>query len=205
MKEIIAFFIVSGGVGFLNLYIAQETDFLYFGKYNKEERVAWLSIFTVVNYLLIKDYINIINNFHSLFITIATGFEVISLSALASFALPKIINRVIDFVRKVCGQPKRTYLPPINSFFKDIKDYQLYSFDFDGKIISSGKINQGTEERQENLSVIITPNIPDEEITYFNFLQFATKRAMKGKIIISEFTDYNNKIHFVKIKKYNVD
>lgn len=205
MKEIIAFFIVSGGVGFFNLYLAQETDFLYFGKYNKEERIAWLSIFTFLNYLLITDYIRIANDNHTLFILITTGIEAVVISFLASFVLPKTINWLIDYVRHLFGKPGRSYLPPINNFFEEIENYHLFSFDFDGKFISSGKIKQGTEERQENLSILIKPSVPDEETTYVEFLNYMTKCAVKGKVVMSEFTDYNNKIHLIKVKKTKID
>lgn len=205
MKEIIAFFIVSGGVGFFNLYLAQETDFLYFGKYNKEERVAWLSIFTFINYLLITDYIRIANDNHTLFILITTGVEAVTISFLASFVLPKTINRLIDYVRHLFGKPGRSYLPPINSFFEDIENYHLFVFDFDGKFISSGKIKQGTEERQENLSMLIRPSVPDEDTTYTEFLSYMSSRAVEGRVDMLEFTDYTNKIHLIKVKNTKID
>lgn len=205
MKQIIAFFIVSGGIGFFNLYLAQETDFLYFGKYNKEERIAWVSIFTVANYLLITDYINITNESHSLLIAIATFIMGVFISVVGSFLLPKSINWVIDYVRHCLGKPYRSFLPPINSFFEDIENYHLFSFDFDGKFISSGKIKQGTEERQETLSLLITPSVPDEDINYSEFLKFMSVRAVKGKVTMSEFTDYTNKVHFIKIKDTNTN
>lgn len=201
MKEIIAFFIVSGGVGFFNLYIAQETDFLYFGKYNKEERIAWLSIFTFTNYFLVTDYMRIVNKNHGLFILITTGIEAVIISTLASFVLPKIINWLIDSVRRLFGKPGRSYLPPVNSFFEDIDNYYLYSFDFNGTMISSGKIKQSTEERQNDLTVLITPTTPGENVSYPDFLEVTTEAAQKGELIMSEFTDYSNKVHLIKIKE----
>lgn len=201
MKEIIAFFIVSGGVGFFNLYLAQETDFLYFGKYNKEERIAWLSIFTFLNYLLITDYIRISNGNHGLFVLITTSIGAVAISTSASFVLPKTINWIIDYVRHLFGKPNRSYLPPINSFFEDIENYYLYSFDFNGKLISSGKIRQSTEERQADLSVLIAPTSIDEETSYRDFLEETTKSAQKGELAMTEFTDYTNKVHMIKIKE----
>lgn len=204
MKQIIAFFIVSGGIGFFNLYLAQETDFLYFGKYNKEERIAWVSIFTVINYLLITGYIQLIKESHNLLIVIAIGIIGVFISVVLSFLLPKSINWVIDYVRHLLGKPGRSFLPPINIFFEDIEDYHLFSFDFDGKIISSGKIKQGTEERQENFSLLIKPSEVGSD-NYTEFLKFASARALEGKFVMSEFTDYTNKIHLIKLKETNID
>ncbi|WP_370928741.1 hypothetical protein AB3363_02130 [Leuconostoc mesenteroides] len=200
MKEMITFFIVSGGFGFFNLYLAQETDFLYFGKYNKEERIAWLSIFTVINYLLVTDYIKIINENHSLLSVMVIGIKDVAISFLSSFILPKIIDWIIYLIRKMFGKSRRTFLPPINSFFKDIENYYLYSFSFDGKLISAGKIKHSTEERQNDLSIVITPTSTGEKIEYFDFLETMTKLAENGEVMMIEFTDYTNKVHFVKIR-----
>lgn len=206
MKEIIAFFIVSGGVGFFNLYLAQETDFLYFGKYNKEERIAWLSIFTFINYLLITDYIRIVNGNHGLFILITTGIEAIVISLLASFVLPKTINWIIKYVRHLFGKPDRSYLPPINSFFEDIDNSSVFVFGFDGEIISSGEIWQGTEERQSGLSMLIYPtdgvkNVFNKQYKYHDFVSNMFKFQQDGKIIMTEYSDFDRKIHIVKIQK----
>lgn len=202
MKEIISFFVVSGGVGFFNLYLAQETDFLYFGKYNKEERLAWLSFFTVVNVLIVLIWIKAIEHLKNNVWFFAIGGVIsILISLSVSFLFPKIINETIDGIRKSLKKSNRTYLPPINTFFQDIENYHLFSFGFDGNFISSGKIMQGTEERQTDLSVLIKPNIPDEEITYSVFLKDMTKLAQQGELSMLEYTDYNNKIHLIKIKK----
>lgn len=202
MKEIITFFVVSGGVGFFNLYLAQETDFLYFGKYNKEERIAWLSIFTLINYFITTLYLQMIGYFHYDILVVIILFVLgIVLSFILSFVLPLLINWGIDYVRKFLKRSNSTYLPPINSFFQDIEEYDLYVFDFENKLINSGVIVQGTEERQENVSVVTFPTeIKDDIMCYRKFINKLVSHREDFSFI--EYTDYNNKYHFVKVKEY---
>jgi len=200
MKEIIAFFIVSGGVGFFNLYLAQETDFLYFGKYNKEERVAWLSVFTLINYLVVNGYlkaIKLIN--HNLYLAISFAAMAMFISFLSSFILPKVVNWSTDFIRRFLNKSDRSFLPPINYFFADIKDYDLYVYDFNDQLINSGGIVQGTEERQENISIITLPTNTDRRtLNYKKFINILVERRDEFSFV--EYTDYTNKYHFVKVK-----
>lgn len=204
MKEIISFFVVSGGVGFFNLYLAQETDFLYFGKYNKEERLAWLSIFTIINYLLVNLFITTVKDLHdNLFILSSMAAQMIAVSFVSSFIFPIFVNWVINIVRKLLNKPSRTHLPPINSFSQDIKDFRIYSFDFEGNLINSGTIIQGTEERQIDLSMLTIPTSTGEKTTYDEFIEISSDEAQKGNLIMLEFTDYTNKVHLVKIKEIN--
>lgn len=204
MKEIISFFVVSGGVGFFNLYLAQETDFLYFGKYNKEERLAWLSIFTIINYLLVNIYITTVKDLHdNLFILSSMAAQMIAVSFVSSFIFPIFVNWVINIVRKLLNKTSRTHLPPINNFFQDIKDFRIYSFDFEGNLINSGTIIQGTEERQIDLSMLTIPTSTGEKTTYDEFIEISSDEAQKGNLIMLEFTDYTNKVHLVKIKEIN--
>lgn len=204
MKEIISFFVVSGGVGFFNLYLAQETDFLYFGKYNKEERLAWLSIFTIINYLLVNIYITTVKDLHdNLFISSSMAAQMIAVSFVSSFIFPIFVNWVINIVRKLLNKPSRTHLPTINTFFQDIKDFRIYSFDFEGNLINSGTIIQGTEERQIDLSMLTIPTSTGEKTTYDEFIEISSDEAQKGNLIMLEFTDYTNKVHLVKIKEIN--
>lgn len=204
MKEIISFFVVSGGVGFFNLYLAQETDFLYFGKYNKEERLAWLSIFTIINYLLVNIYITTVKDLHdNLFILSSMAAQMIAVSFVSSFIFPIFVNWVINIVSKLLNKPSRTHLPPINTFFQDIKDFRIYSFDFEGNLINSGTIIQGTEERQIDLSMLTIPTSTGEKTTYDEFIEISSDEAQKGNLIMLEFTDYTNKVHLVKIKEIN--
>lgn len=200
MKEIIAFFIVSGGVGFFNLYLAQETDFLYFGKYNKEERIAWLSIFTLINYSLIQFVVlefNTVSSALDKFI-IYPGITVIT-SILLSLLLPWVINKLIDLVRKLLNKGGRTHLPPLNEFFQDIHNYQIYVYDFEGNLINQGKIMQGTEERQLELSILSYPVTPDKKYeSYQSFMKFLSQH--KDDLSYVEYTDYDRKYHFIKAK-----
>lgn len=204
MKEIISSFVVSGGVGFFNLYLAQETDFLYFGKYNKEERIAWLSIYTVVNIIIIAIWLNLVEKLHNHILWFAIGaFISLLVSFLITFLLPKVVNDTIAGIRKISKKSDRAYLPPINSFFQDIKDFRIYSFDFEGNLINSGKIIQGTEERQIDLSMLTIPTSIGEKTTYDEFIEISSDEAQKGNLIMLEFTDYTNKVHLVKIKEIN--
>lgn len=200
MKEIISFFVVSGGVGFFNLYLAQETDFLYFGKYNKEERLAWLSIFTIINYLLVNLFITTVKDLHdNLFILSSMAAQMIAVSFVSSFIFPIFVNWVINIVRKLLNKPSRTHLPPINTFFQDIEGYDLYAFDFNDQLINSGHIVQATEERQENLSVVLFPTNMDE--TAASYKDFINKLVeMRDELSFVEYTDYAQKCHLVKVK-----
>ena len=204
MKEIISSFVVSGGVGFFNLYLAQETDFLYFGKYNKEERIAWLSIYTVVNIIIIASWLNLVEESHNHILWFTIGaFVSLLVSFLITFLLPKVVNDTIAGIRKISKKSDRAYLPPINSFFQDIKDFRIYSFDFEGNLINSGTIIQGTEERQIDLSMLTIPTSTGEKTTYDEFIEISSDEAQKGNLIMLEFTDYTNKVHLVKIKEIN--
>lgn len=200
MKQIFAFFIISGGIGFFNLYLAQETDFLYFGKYNKEERIAWLSIFTVINYLLVSFFIAAVKDVnHNLLIIFSIGIQMVMFSFILSFLLPICITWSINAVRKLINKPNRTFLPPINSFFQDIKDYALYVYDFDGELVNSGTIIQGTEERQLELSLTLCPiKSQMNERKYFNLINKLVDE--KEKLAFEEYIDYDKKYHFVKVK-----
>lgn len=200
MKEIIAFFIVSGGVGFFNLYLAQETDFLYFGKYNKEERIAWLSIFTLINYLIVVGYTKLIHsiNFNG-YMMLSLALMAVFISFALSFLLPKSVNWCIDVVRRFFNKSDRSFLPPINTFFEDIKDYDLYVYDFNDQLINSGGIAQGTEERQETISVVTLPTNMDQRTkNYRDFINNLVERRNDFSFV--EYTDYTNKYHFVKVK-----
>ena len=204
MKEIITFFIVSGGVGFFNLYLAQETDHLYFGKYNKEERLAWLSIFTLINYSLVNFFISVSHDMqHKPLILFLLVASLIVVSLVSSFLLPIGANWGINKVRILLNKPRRAYLPPINTFFQDIEGYELYSFDFDGKLISSGTIAQGTEERQDDLSILVSPTSSGSPMSYSEFIEYTTEKARANRLEMRELTDYSNKIHLVKIKAKN--
>ncbi|WP_190319153.1 hypothetical protein, partial [Weissella cibaria] len=105
MKEIITFLIVSGGLGFFNLYIAQESDLLYFGKYNKEERLAWLSIYSVLNFLFIKLCFLIYENINSLtygkILSVLIALVIIILDVIMTFVLPIVLNKMIECVRRL--------------------------------------------------------------------------------------------------------
>lgn len=201
MKEIITFVIVSGGLGFFNLYIAQESDLLYFGKYNKEERLAWLSIYSFVNFISIKTATLILENVNK--ITYGTiliiMLLVISLNVIVTLSLPIVTNKIINQVRAFLKKGPRSYLPPINTFYQDINDYQLYVFDFNGQIINNGLIRQGTEERQREFTVLTFPTTPDKySETYISFMKRLSEN--KENLIYQEYTDYDRKYHFIKVK-----
>lgn len=200
MKEIITFLIASGGLGFFNLYIAQESDLLYFGKYNREERLAWISVFTLLNYFLFQYIVlefNTVSSGLDKFV-IYPGITVI-ISIILSLLLPWTINKLIDVVRKFLDKGERTYLPPLNEFFQDIHNYQIYVYDFEGKLINQGKIMQGTEERQVELSIISYPVTPDVEYeSYQSFMKFLSQN--KNDLSYTEYTDYDRKYHFIKAK-----
>lgn len=206
MKEIITFVIVSGGLGFFNLYIAQESDLLYFGKYNKEERLAWLSVYTIINFLLIKAGIWVFKALSTIYFGIIVSIlilvSMLILDLVGTLLLPVFINWLIKIIRILLKKGSRTYLPPTNSFFKDIDQWQLYTFDFDGNFISSGPIIQGTEERQTDLLLEIVPTPLKNKDSYHEFLTGAVEMALENIIEIAELTDYTNKIHFVKIKRH---
>lgn len=205
MKEIIAFLIVSGGLGFFNLYIAQESDLLYFGKYNKEERLAWLSIYTIINFLLIKAGIwtleTLITIHLGIVIAISSLVLILALDLAGTLLLPIFINWLIEIIRMFLKKEPRSYLPPTNSFFEDIDQWQLFTFDFDGKMINAGSILQATEERQEDFLLMMRPTLPEERENYYDFLDSSLEMAKRGMIIIRELTDYTNGIHFIKIKE----
>lgn len=205
MKEIITFLIVSGGLGFFNLYIAQESDLLYFGKYNKEERLAWLSIYSVLNFLFIKLCFLIYENINSLtygkILSVLIALVIIILDVIMTFVLPIVLNKMIECVRRLMNKESRSYLPPTNSFFEDIDQWRLYAFDFDGNLINAGSILQATEERQTNFLLMIRPTLPTDRENYQTFLSTSLELAQHGMIQICELTDYTNKIHFVKIKE----
>ncbi|MBU7556917.1 hypothetical protein AB5N10_01760 [Weissella paramesenteroides] len=205
MKEVITFLIISGGLGFFNLYIAQESDLLYFGKYNKEERLAWLSIYTIINFLLIKTGIVIfkaLSTIHfGVIVSILISVLTLIIDLIGTLLLPVFINWLIKIIRILLKKESRAYLPPTNSFFEDIDQWQLFTFDFDGKFISSGPILQGTEERQKDLLLEIIPTPLENKENYHEFLTGSVEMAGKGMLEINELTDYTNKIHFVKIKK----
>lgn len=205
MKEVITFLIISGGLGFFNLYIAQESDLLYFGKYNKEERLAWLSIYTIINFLLIKTGIVIfkaLSTIHfGVIVSILISVLTLIIDLIGTLLLPVFINWLIKIIRILLKKESRAYLPPTNSFFEDIDQWQLFTFDFDGKFISSGPILQGTEERQTDLLLEIIPTPLENKENYHEFLTGSVEMAGKGMLEINELTDYTNKIHFVKIKK----
>lgn len=200
MKEIITFLIVSGGLGFFNLYIAQESDLLYFGKYNKEERLAWLSIYSFVNFIYIKTAFLILENVNK--ITCGTILIIMLLvisNVIVTLSLPIVTNKIINQVRAFFKKGPRSYLPPINTFFQDINDYQLYVFDFNGEIINNGLIRQGTEERQRELTVITLPTTPDKDFeTYISFMKYLSEN--KKDLSYQEYTDYDRKYHFIKVK-----
>lgn len=198
MKEIIAFFIVSGGVGFFNLYLAQETDFLYFGKYNKEERIAWLSIFTVVNFIIISIWLSLVDRKGLIWFIIGAFISIILMFSI-SLLLPKIINETIDAVRKILKKPSRSILPPINSFFADINNFGLYVYDFNGKLINAGNIIQGTEERQIDLDLLLTPfKTKDYEKDYLNLIDKLVQN--RDTVSFYEYVDYDKQYHFVKVR-----
>lgn len=205
MKEIITFLIISGGLGFFNLYIAQESDLLYFGKYNKEERLAWLSIYTIINFFLIKTGIVIfkaLSTIHfgvivSILITVLT----LIIDLIVTLLLPVFINWLIEIIRMLLKKETRAYLPPTNSFFEDIDQWDLLAFDFDGKLINSGSILQGTEERQTEFLLLMRPKMPKVTVNYYDFLENYLEMAKEGSVVIRELTDYSNKIHFVKVKE----
>lgn len=205
MKEVITFLIISGGLGFFNLYIAQESDLLYFGKYNKEERLAWLSIYTIINFFLIKTGIVIfkaLSTIHfGVIVSILISVLTLIIDLIGTLLLPVFINWLIKIIRILLKKESRAYLPPTNSFFEDIDQWQLFTFDFDGKFISSGPILQGTEERQKDLLLEIIPTPLENKENYHEFLTGSVEMAGKGMLEINELTDYTNKIHFVKIKK----
>lgn len=205
MTEIITFLIVSGGLGFFNLYVAQEADLLYFGKYNKEERLAWISIYSGLNFLSIKLVILISEYFkdvrNSLILHVTSILIVLILNIIATLLLPVIINKIIDYVRTIFKKAPRSYLPPTNSFFEEIDQWSLYAFDFDGNLINAGSILQATEERQTDFLLMLRPTLPKDRENYQTFLSASLEWAQQGKIKIRELTDYTNKIHFVKIKE----
>lgn len=95
----------------------------------------------------------------------------------------------------------RAYLPPTNSFFEDIDQWDLLAFDFDGKLINSGSILQGTEERQTEFLLLMRPKMPKVTVNYYDFLESYLEMAKEGSVVIRELTDYSNKIHFVKVKE----
>lgn len=103
MKEVITFLIISGGLGFFNLYIAQESDLLYFGKYNKEERLAWLSIYTIINFLLIKTGIVIfkaLSTIHfGVIVSILISVLTLIIDLIGTLLLPVFINWLIKIIR----------------------------------------------------------------------------------------------------------
>ncbi|QPI45915.1 hypothetical protein [Weissella paramesenteroides] len=120
---------------------------------------------------------------------------------IGTLLLPVFINWLIKIIRILLKKESRAYLPPTNSFFEDIDQWQLFTFDFDGKFISSGPILQGTEERQKDLLLEIIPTPLENKENYHEFLTGSVEMAGKGMLEINELTDYTNKIHFVKIKK----
>lgn len=203
MKEIITFLIVSGGLGFFNLYIAQESDLLYFGKYNKEERLAWLSIYSGLNFMSIKLAILISNISNSLaygkMLSLVFIVAILTLNIIVTLVLPIVINKMIELVRRLMNKGPRSYLPPTNVFFEEIEQWSLYAFDFDGNMINAGSILHATEERQEDFTLIIRPTLPESE-NYSDFLSAASEGAQQGLIKMRELTDYTNKVHFIKIK-----
>lgn len=205
MKEIITFLIISGGLGFFNLYIAQESDLLYFGKYNKEERLAWLSIYTIINFLLIKTGIVIfkaLSTIHfGVIVSILISVLTLIIDLIGTLLLPVFINWLIEIIRILLKKEARAYLPPTNSFFEDIDQWELLAFDFDGKLINSGSILQGTEERQTEFLLLMRPKMPKVIVNYYDFLENYLEMAKEGSVVIRELTDYSNKIHFVKVKE----
>lgn len=205
MKEIITFLIISGGLGFFNLYIAQESDLLYFGKYNKEERLAWLSIYTIINFLLIKTGIaifKVLSTVHfGVIVSILILVLILIIDLIGTLLLPVFINWLIEIIRMFLKKEPRSYLPPTNSFFEDIDQWRLYAFDFDGNMINAGSILQATEERQEELLLMMRPTIPEERENYYDFLDVLSEAGKQRTIKIRELTDYTNKVHFVKFKE----
>ncbi|MCT0485519.1 hypothetical protein [Weissella paramesenteroides] len=205
MKEIITFLIISGGLGFFNLYIAQESDLLYFGKYNKEERLAWLSIYTIINFFLIKTGIVIfkaLSTIHfGVIVSILIPVLTLIIDLIVTLLLPVFINWLIEIIRMLLKKEARAYLPPTNSFFEDIDQWDLLAFDFDGKLINSGSILQGTEERQTEFLLLMRPKMPKVTVNYYDFLESYLEMAKEGSVVIRELTDYSNKIHFVKVKE----
>ncbi|WP_406244635.1 hypothetical protein ACI5FS_06290 [Leuconostoc mesenteroides] len=203
MKEIVTFFVVSGGVGFFNLYIAQETDLLYFGKYNKEERIAWLSIFTVINFVIVVTLLTITEHTKNKILWLVIGAIVsIILSFCISLQLPEIINKSIRLVRKHLKKSDRTYLPPINSFFEDINNFGLYVYNFEGKLVSAGNITQGTEERQEGLSLVLSPF--KTEYYEEEYVKLINKLVENSETLsFHEYVDYDKQYHFVKVRPRN--
>ncbi len=205
MKEIITFLIVSGGLGFSNLYLAQESDLLYFGKFNKEERLAWLSIYSVLNFGSIKLGCLIYEHINSLtygkMLSVLIFLVIFILNIIVTLVLPIVLNKMIEFVRRLMNKESRTYIPPTNSFFEDIDQWRLYAFDFDGNLINAGAILQATEERQTDFLLMLRPTLPTDRESYQTFLSTSLELAQEGRIQIRELTDYTNKIHFVKIKE----
>ncbi|QDJ58443.1 hypothetical protein EFA59_02490 [Weissella hellenica] len=199
MAEIITYLIVSGGLGFFNLYITQESDLLYFGKYNKEERLAWLSIYSIINFLTIRIILSTWNMAWLLLVKLLIITIIIISNLLITFILPYLIDKIIKIVRHIRKLGNRTYLPPLNTFFQDIKDYELYVYDFNGKIVNHGKLEQGTEERQLELSVLLLPTTPNIEFdTYEKIITILSDN--KENISYEEYIDYDRKYHFIKIK-----
>ncbi|WP_419154129.1 hypothetical protein [Weissella viridescens] len=205
MKEVIALLIPSGGLGFLNLYFAQETDILNFGPYNKEERIAWSAIFTSINYLLLSGVQFIYIHF-GLYEAIYVVALAIIISLIASILLPWCISKLIDWVRREFGLDIITNTPAFDCFNTDVNDAIIYSFDFDGKLISCGNLVVGSENRQNRLSMLTIPMMPSDELmTYTEFMEILTPKLGKGKMDMREYTDFDNKIHLIKVRIKNHD
>ena len=120
---------------------------------------------------------------------------------IGTLLLPVFINWLIEIIRILLKKEARAYLPPTNSFFEDIDQWELLAFDFDGKLINSGSILQGTEERQTEFLLLMRPKMPKVIVNYYDFLENYLEMAKEGSVVIRELTDYSNKIHFVKVKE----
>ncbi len=138
MKEVITLLITSGGLGFLSLYIAQETGVLNFGNYNKEEWLAWVSIFSTANYGLVLLFFYIHRAHTNYIYDLIVGVLLLFLSTILSIVIPKVIWKIIQQLNRLMHRNTTTYLPPLDFFLTDVYKATLFAFDFDGKMINQG-------------------------------------------------------------------
>lgn len=198
MEQLLIALVSGGGLGFLNAYIAQETDLLSFGKYNHHEYTAWVAIFGTINFMLIKQVTNVVG---------VIGVTLISL--VLSVIIPVAVRFLINTWRKWSNLAPGTHLPVMNGFFQQAnwdEHSQLYTFDFDGNFISAGRIVQFPEERQVNYSTVTLPlDNPENVESYRAFVDSMIPLAREGEIIISEYTDYERKLHVLMVNHINLD
>lgn len=202
MNEIITMIIMSGGIGFLNVYLAGLSGDLSIGNFNKEDRISWLAIFTAINVGLFNLTTMVSKFFWPL--GVVTGIVSLIVSIVLSFWLPKILLTLANTRRTKIDKVQVGDTPVLDKFQEQFDSSTLlFVFDLDtGRQLLEGDLVYGTDDRQKDLSLISRPFTSYKTRTYDVFMQVNAPKS-GDTLEMAEYINFDKKIRFIKVRDYD--